>query len=102
MADIGHEHLHHMAKRLHHTNQKLDAIRAKMNQVASAYFAGRVEALQAIGLLGEFVASAVKAKIRSNIPPKLKQATIDRKGSSIALIDTGRLINSIQSKLVKR
>jgi hypothetical protein len=31
MADIGHEHLHHMAKRLHHTNQKLDAIRAKFS-----------------------------------------------------------------------
>lgn len=81
--------------------EKRDVIRRKMNQVASAYFAGKLEATQAVGLLGEFVASAVKAKIRSNIPPKLKPETVKRKGSSKALIDTGRLLNSIQSRLVK-
>lgn len=47
----------------------------------------------------EFVAmkavADVKRKIRSNIPPPLAESTVERKGSSTALIDTGQLINAI-------
>jgi hypothetical protein len=42
MADIGHEHLHHMAKRLHHTNQKLEAVQGKISDIAGK-FLGTVE-----------------------------------------------------------
>lgn len=58
-----------------------------------------------LGLLGE---KLIKQKIRSNIPPKLSPETIARKkakpsnskfGGTIALIDTGRLINSIRYKI---
>jgi hypothetical protein len=34
MAEIGHEHLHHMAKRLAHTNQKLADIKGKLSGFA--------------------------------------------------------------------
>ena len=47
--------------------------------------------------LGETVRSDVIKKIKSNIPPPLKPATIARKGESIALIDTGLLLSSIRS-----
>ena len=36
-----------------------------------------------------------EAKIASNIPPALAPETIERKGSSVALIDTGQLRSSI-------
>ena len=38
----------------------------------------------------------VQAKIRSNIPPPLAAATIERKGSSRTLIDSGQLVQSIR------
>lgn len=37
MADIGHEHLHHMAKRLHHTNQKLEMIQGKVAEIGGKF-----------------------------------------------------------------
>lgn len=54
MADIGHEHLHHMAKRLHHTNSKLAGIqdtirhithraRGGLEVAAGAWLGGAVE-----------------------------------------------------------
>ena len=41
----------------------------------------------------------VKQRILRNIPPPLKPATIARKGSSLALVDTGALRNSIRAKV---
>lgn len=38
-------------------------------------------------------------KINSNIAPPLKEATIKRKGSSLALVDTGELIGQITSEI---
>lgn len=34
MAEIGHEHLHHMAKRLHHANMQVERVTAKVNGIA--------------------------------------------------------------------
>jgi phage gpG-like protein len=52
---------------------------------------------QALGLLGAWGASAVKATITEGdgVPPPLAPATIARKGSSRPLVDTGRLLASI-------
>jgi hypothetical protein len=46
-------------------------------------------------ILGQWLTAKIKAKITSNIPPPLKESTIEAKGSSIALVDTGQLLNSI-------
>ena len=56
---------------------------------------------RAFGILGQKVTSDMREKIRSNIPPPLKPATIARKGSSVALIDTGRMIQAISYKVEK-
>lgn len=42
---------------------------------------------------------AVKQRISRNIPPPLAPATIARKGSSVALIDTGQLRNAVRGKV---
>ncbi|WP_448510324.1 hypothetical protein [Immundisolibacter sp.] len=54
---------------------------------------------QGLGLLGEQIRADIQAKIRSGIAPELEESTIRRKGSSIPLIDTGQLINSIIYKI---
>jgi hypothetical protein len=41
----------------------------------------------------------VKRRIAQNIPPPLAPATIARKGSSVALIDTGQLRNAIRGQV---
>ncbi len=51
--------------------------------------------------LGEQVRRDVLAKIDSNIPPALKQATIDRKGGdNLALVDTGLMRASVSVVVV--
>lgn len=52
--------------------------------------------------VGEQAVTDIKKKIMSNIPPKLRPATIARKGSSKALINTSQLLNSITSTVHKR
>jgi phage gpG-like protein len=55
----------------------------------------------ALGKLGELLTAEMKRTIRAGIPPALKQETIDRKGSSKPLIDTGQLLNSITYEVRK-
>ena len=50
---------------------------------------------QALNQVGAAVAGMVQAKIASNIPPALAPETIARKGSSVALVNTGQLRSSI-------
>lgn len=50
---------------------------------------------QAIGLLCQKVADWIVAKIDSNVPPPLEDATIKRKGSTKTLVDTGQLKGAV-------
>lgn len=72
-----------------------------MKRLGTAYLAKGLSVAQVLGLLGTFAANSIKAKIRTDIPPPLQPATIKAKGSSKALIDTGRLINAITWKIVE-
>jgi hypothetical protein len=45
--------------------------------------------------LGVWMAGDVKRRIATNIPPPLAPSTIKRKGSSVALIDSGQLRTAI-------
>ena len=49
---------------------------------------------EALGLLGEFVSSEIRATIQAGLEPPNADATIKAKGSSKPLIDSGRLVNS--------
>lgn len=51
--------------------------------------------------IGEEFRALVIDRIKAGIPPPLQQATIDRKGESTPLIDTGALIGSISVAMRK-
>ncbi len=61
---------------------------------------GRLDVQTAMELVGQRCVSDVQKKIRSNIPPALAAETIRRKGSSVALIDSGRFVQSISYEVV--
>ncbi len=48
---------------------------------------------------GVFFAASMQKRIQGGIPPELAESTIERKGSSTPLIDTGQLIGSITHKV---
>lgn len=56
---------------------------------------GGLTADQALGQLGEMAKGDVQVKIRSGDFTPLKQATMDRKGSSKPLVDTGQMVQSV-------
>lgn len=61
---------------------------------------GRETPADMLEILGAWVASEIKKRIRDGIPPALKPETVEAKGSSTPLIDTGRLLNSITWEVV--
>lgn len=60
---------------------------------------GELEPFQVLGLVGEQVTSDIKGGITAGLKPDLDPKTIERKGSSKPLIDTGQLLNSITYKV---
>jgi len=54
------------------------------------------DALEKFGL---WLVAAMQKRIRGGIPPALDPVTIERKGSSTPLIDTGQLVSSITHKV---
>lgn len=71
-------------------------LRATQAKLAKAFIEGKLDGKRALGLLGAWAQSAVKAQIvQHDIPPPLAAATIAAKGSSKPLVDTGQLLNAI-------
>lgn len=54
---------------------------------------------QALEQIGVWAVGSIQIRMSNNIPPPLAPATIKRKGSSIALIDTGQLRSSISHRV---
>lgn len=73
--------------------------KAIINGVASGGAGGGVRAVagpeQELGRVGARFVGEVQRRISAGIEPELKQRTIDRKGSSTPLIDTGQLRSSV-------
>lgn len=76
-------------------------ISAFVGRLIAACIERRITVANAKALLGMFLVNAIKFKISggSSIPPPLATATIIRKGSARALVDTGRMVNSITWRL---
>ncbi len=55
----------------------------------------------ALELWGQWAAGSIQQRIAKQIPPPLAKVTIDRKGSSIPLIDTGQLRSSITYRVAR-
>lgn len=62
---------------------------------ARLVLAGKITADQALDQVGAKVAGWVVEKIDSNIAPALAESTVEEKGSSVALVDTGQLKASV-------
>lgn len=60
---------------------------------------GQLTAEEALSQLGEMAKGDVQQTIRSGDFAPLKQATIDRKGSSQPLIDSGQMVQSVSYEL---
>lgn len=74
-------------------------LRALQANLARAVIAG-MDQKKALGTMGEFLASQIRATITRGVDPPLKPATIARKGSSKPLIDTGQLRRAISWVIV--
>lgn len=70
--------------------------KAQIRAMAKAVVAGKVESVE-MGMmrLANLYAGEVQKRIADNIPPPLAQSTIDQKGSSVALINTGQMRSSV-------
>lgn len=76
-------------------DENLPAIKADMDRRYGQVVDGSITARQALGLIGLRHQDQIKDKIDTNIPPPNAPATIEAKGSSHTLIDTGAMKNSI-------
>jgi hypothetical protein len=70
-------------------------IKKLIKKVTTSVVDGKLSKKQAIGIVCQKIADGIVAKIESNVPPPLEDATITRKGSSHTLIDTSQLKNSV-------
>lgn len=76
---------------------------ALTTKLAKMVVTDRLDAKKALTVLGQWGATEVKKTITEgpHLPPPLKQATINRKGSDRPLVDTGRLVGAITSEVVE-
>lgn len=56
---------------------------------------GKMPVRTALEQIGQWAVGSIQTRMAQNIPPPLAPSTIARKGSSVALIDTGQLRSSI-------
>lgn len=70
--------------------------------VAKSIVEGKSTIKRGLGLVGVWAAAAVKATItEGKVEPPLEASTIAAKGSSLPLVDTGRLLGSITHEVVE-
>jgi phage gpG-like protein len=82
--------------------ERADDLTRILTKIAKQVVADKIDVDTALGQLGLWGANAVKQKItKEDIPPPLSPRTIQRKGSTKPLVDTGQLVNSISWVLVK-
>ena len=84
-----------MTKAFQNNKNRLESLVSQLYDRASE---GRLEAMRALSIVGEFHQENIKEQIRLTRTPRLEQSTIDRKGSSKPLIDTGQMIQSVTHK----
>jgi len=75
---------------------------ALVGNLVKAVVAEKMAPERALGLLGERAVADMRAHVRAGLEPPLKPATIARKGSSVPLIDTGRLLQSIAHEVTNK
>jgi hypothetical protein len=83
----------------------VDQEKSEMNTATVAIFkkvsAAQMHWKKGLSILGELIQSKVVRRIRAGIGPELDPKTIEAKGSSKPLIDTGQLVQSIRYEVVE-
>jgi len=74
-----------------------EALRVLMVQVVE----GRLRPETALNRFGLWLQAEIQKRIAEGIPPPLAEITIERKGSSVPLIDKGQLRSSVTFKVEK-
>lgn len=82
-------------------DERQDFIASTLRTQLAAVVAGKRPIEQAAERVALAVEGDMKQRILENIPPPLSPVTVKRKGSSLALVDTGQLRNAIRA-IVKR
>lgn len=72
-----------------------DEIHTLQKRLAVAFLARKMTEERALKMIGVFVRGLIQKRIAEGVPPELKPKTIQRKGSSVPLIDTGQLRQSV-------
>lgn len=81
-------------------DESKDRIRQVVRAGAEALVRGDLDSpLQFLNQFGAWGVGQVQKRMASNIPPPLAPETIRRKGSSVALIDTGQLRSSVSYRV---
>jgi hypothetical protein len=76
-------------------------LRVVCGRIAKAITLGAMGARQGMNTLGAWAAAQVKNTItQTDIPPPLASETVNRKGSSKPLVDTGQMLNAISWEVV--
>jgi hypothetical protein len=75
--------------------QNRSEIERQVKRVSELVAAGKLTKAQALNQLGLWAQGSMQARVSQGIPPPLAQSTIDRKGSSVPLINTGQTRASI-------
>ena len=81
---------------------KREAWEALLKRALGRVVDGKMSENAALQLVGLRAVADIQSRIRTNIAPALKPRTIARKGSSLALVDTGRFLQSIAFEVMRR
>lgn len=81
---------------------RADELSQILGKLADLVITDKITVDDALNRLGLWGSTAVKNTIVStDLPPPLKASTVERKGSSKPLVDTGQLLNAITWQVVK-
>lgn len=81
-------------------DDKKDEINSTVDEFFGRYVMGEISYDAAVNGVGEFVKGLIQATIRDISSPALKAITIQLKGSSQPLVDSGQLLDSIEYEVV--
>jgi hypothetical protein len=80
-------------------DENQDRCREALRVMLEVVVAGKYTKEQSLELLAQRFVGEIQKRIAAGIPPPLAQSTIDRKGSSTPLINTGQLRSGITYKI---
>ncbi len=71
------------------------AFKTLTKKLTAKFLERKMSGINMLGIIGLWGQKEIKNRILSNIAPPLAEATVKGKGSDLALVDTGGLLNSI-------